>query len=128
MYRKPTFTELYTRSTKLVLDDITLIFIKTLVHRALLICSTNKLEQELELIKKIFCDSRYPVNVVQATINAKVTQFHKSKDFNRKKCCVMFSSRSMLKYIHKNELPNNPVFHQFKCQCEPGYIGKTKHI
>lgn len=70
-------TELYTCWDSLVSEGKRL---KTLVYWALLICSSNKLEQELEFIRKIFCEIGYPLDV-QSSINATITQFHKLK------CC-----------------------------------------
>lgn len=49
--------------------------ISTLVHRALLICSPCKLNEELANIYNIFCNNGYLENVVKGMVDCKVTCF-----------------------------------------------------
>ena len=68
VYRKKTFTGQYVkwqsfcprkRKTKLV---------ATLVHRAMKVCSTSKLNDEIDYIKRMLCDNGYPEEIVQRII------------------------------------------------------------
>ena len=46
--------------------------ITTLVHRALMICTKNKLKQEIDFIKKILLDNGYPEDIVLKHISKKI--------------------------------------------------------
>lgn len=62
--------------------------VKTLVHWVLMICSLNKLEQEFILIREIFYDLGYPLDIVQSSINVKIAYFFRPKHFGFEKCPV----------------------------------------
>lgn len=64
--QKPTLTGLYTCWDSFCPRWYKINFLKTLVHQALLICSMNKLEQELETVRKIFCNNGNTLDVVQS--------------------------------------------------------------
>lgn len=53
-----------------------------LVHCTLLICCTIEFEQELEFIKKIFCNNVYLLEVGQYSINAQITSLQSINYFN----------------------------------------------
>ena len=61
---------------------------KTLVHRAPMICSKNKLGSELDTIKRILIENGYPENVTSACIREKVATFVSNKRFGSEKCPV----------------------------------------
>ena len=63
VYRKPTFTGQYIRWNSFCPKQRKVNLVKTLVHRALMICSKSKLHAELEKLKTIFLDNDYPENV-----------------------------------------------------------------
>lgn len=67
----------------------------------ILVCSTNKLEQELGFIKKRFCDNGYSLDIVQSSINAGITQFHKSKDFGPKNVLHIIDCHRLEKFMWK---------------------------
>ena len=54
VYRKPTFSRLYTRWSSFCPKQRKISLIKTLTNRALMICSKSKLDSELEKLTKTF--------------------------------------------------------------------------
>ena len=129
--------------------------IKTLVHRALMICS------ELDKIKQLLIENRYPADVLLSCINQKLANFAAEKKFGPEKCpvylklpwignvsskfenqinkgitsCfytvkpfVVYNTRVMLPSAKKDSVPTtqkNCVVHQFSCRCEARYVGRT---
>ena len=88
VYRKPTFTGQYLRWESLFLFKRKMSVISTLIHRALMICTKRRLNEEIERIKKILLDNGYPKNVINAQITKKITQFSTLKRFGPEKCPV----------------------------------------
>ena len=64
VYRKPTFSGQYIRWKSFSPRKRKTNLIATLVHRALMICTKNKLKQEIDFIKKVLLDNGYPEAVV----------------------------------------------------------------
>ena len=60
----------------------------TQVHRALKICSKNKLKEEINRIKEILLDNGYSEAFVLKQISKKITQFTTPKRFGSDKCPV----------------------------------------
>ena len=75
VYRKPTFSGQYIRWESFSLRKRKTNLIATLVHRALMICTKNKLKQEIDFIKKILLDNGYPEDIVLKHISKKIAQF-----------------------------------------------------
>ena len=63
-------------------------FIKTLVHRAHLICSKTKLGPELEKIKQLLIENGYQADVLLSCINQKLANFAAEKPIAPEKCPV----------------------------------------
>ena len=63
-------------------------FIKTLIHRALMICSKTKLGPELDKIKQLPIENGYPADVLLSCINQKLANFAAEKTFDPEKCQV----------------------------------------
>ena len=61
MYRKPTFTGLYTRWDSFCDTRQKINLVKSLTSRAVKICTSDKIEQELVTLTKIFEENRYPL-------------------------------------------------------------------
>ena len=59
-----------------------------LVHRALMICTKNKLKQGIDFIKKILLDNGYFEDIVLKHISKKIAQFSTAKPFGPEKCPV----------------------------------------
>ena len=80
VYRKLTFTGQYLcwESFSPLKRKINLI--STLVHRALMICTKRRLNEEIERIKKILLDNGYPKNVINTQITKKIAQFSSLSD------------------------------------------------
>lgn len=49
-----------------------------MVHHAIIICSENKINLEIEFIMKILVENAYSVDIAQAIIRAKIAQINKS--------------------------------------------------
>ena len=64
IYRKPTFTGQYIRWNSFSPKQRKINLIKTLVHRALMICSKTKLGSELDKIKQLLNENGYPEDVI----------------------------------------------------------------
>ena len=115
VYRKPTFSGHYIRWNSFSPKDRKIGLIKTLVHRALMICSKNKLGSELDTIKRIFIENGYPENVTSACIKEKVANFVSNKRFGPEKCPVYLKMPWVgdvsLKYENQIKKAINFCFH-----------------
>ena len=65
IYRKPTFTGLYTRWDSYCATGQKIALIRSLTQRAKKICSAQYLDAEVENLKKIFCKNGYPEPIVR---------------------------------------------------------------
>ena len=65
VYRKPTFTGQYLRWESFSLTKQKTNLISTLVHRALMICTKSKLNEEINNIKNILLDNGYPESIIE---------------------------------------------------------------
>ena len=86
IYRKPTFTGLYTRWDSFTARRYKINLIKCLANRAVRICSTNYLPAELQQLKQIFSSNGYPRRLVENTLNSVVCP--KLKSFGPAKCSI----------------------------------------
>jgi len=73
VYRKPTFIGQYTPWDSFGPPKCKTNLIGTLVHRALKICSKNKLQQQLDYIRSILRDNGYQENIINTSISKKIT-------------------------------------------------------
>ena len=64
VYRKPTYTELYITWDSFCARKYKVNLVRNLVLCATRICSTSKLQQELDFLKSIFSRNGYPDDVV----------------------------------------------------------------
>ena len=88
VYRKPTFTGQYTHWDSFGRKKRKTNLIGTFVHRALEICSPEKLSYEVCKIKNILRQNGYPENVINFGIKKKISNFQTPKRFVREKCPV----------------------------------------
>ena len=88
VYRKPTFTGQYIRWNSFCPKQRKVNLVKTLVHRALMICSKSKLHAELEKLKTIFLDNGYPEDVILSYTKEKIASFSAVQKFGPQKCPV----------------------------------------
>ena len=65
VYRKPTFTGLYTRWDSFTSTNHKVNLIKSLASRAKRICSPETLDEEVVVLKKLFLDNGYPSGLVE---------------------------------------------------------------
>jgi len=66
--------------------------ISTLTHRAMFICSPEKLQDELHAITSMLLNNGYPENVIKTSISKKIQQFNAPVKFGLEKCpvCSLF--------------------------------------
>ena len=88
IYRKPTFTGQYIRWNSFRPKTRKISLIKTLVHRALMICTKTKLGPELDKIKQLLIENGYPADVLLSCINQKLANFAAEKPIDSEKCPV----------------------------------------
>ena len=108
--------------------------IKTLTHRALIICSESTLDSEIKFISETLANNGFPLSVIQTFIVNKITEFIKPKQASVQKCpvylclpwldgiskqitqtiqrfyfssniCVVFHTKPILASIRKDVLP-----------------------
>ena len=68
IYRKPTYTGQYTRWDAFTARKHKINLVRCLTNRAARICSPQRLDEELDCIRKIFANNGYPLHVVNRTI------------------------------------------------------------
>ena len=88
IYRKPTFTGQYIRWNSFSPKTRKISLIKTLVLRALMICSKTKLGPELDKIKQLLIENGYSADVLLSCINKKLANFATEKSYGPEKCPV----------------------------------------
>ena len=88
LHRKSTFTGLYIRWDSFCPKKCKFNLIKTLVHRALMICSVSKLDCEVSYITETLCNNGFPEDIVRSVIRDKVAHFNKIKVASAQKCPV----------------------------------------
>ena len=86
--RKPTFTGQYIRWNSFSPKARKICLIKTLVHRALMICSRTKLGSELDRVKQLLIENGYPDDVLISCIKQKLANFAAEKPCGPEKCPV----------------------------------------
>ena len=88
IYRKPTFSGLYLNWFSFAPLGRKINLIRTLVHRALKICSPALLSKELDTIFNVLIENGYPRQIVSNTITKKIDNFSLPKKFGPLKCPV----------------------------------------
>ena len=78
IYRKPTFSGDYTRWDSFAPLNHKLQLIDMLAHRAISICSSSKITDELDKIRSIFRDIGYPPATIESRIKYKISNFSSS--------------------------------------------------
>ena len=88
VYRKPTFSGLYTRWESFCSKRRKCALVATLTHRAIKICSQQRLQAELDFIKSVLASNGYPQDLVNTIIRSKITSLSNDKVYGPKKCPV----------------------------------------
>ena len=88
IYRKPTFTGQYLHWNSFSPTKRKINLISTLTHRALSICSPERLQSELDQIKSILLANGYPENSINSSIAKKTKQFYALPTLGPEKCPV----------------------------------------
>ena len=72
VYRKPTFTGLYTKWDSFCDTKQKISLVRSLTSREIKICSKSTLQEELNNLRRIFEGNGYPRNVIESTISKTV--------------------------------------------------------
>ena len=88
VYRKPTFSGLYMNWESFCPRSRKTNLVKTLVHRAVRICSAPRLPEELQFIKNIFLKNGYPEQLIQSCILRKMSSLGREPLLGPRKCPV----------------------------------------
>ena len=88
IYWITTFTGQYICSNYFSQKTRKISFIKTSVHRAIMICSRTKLGSEINNIKQLFIENGYPADVLFSCINQKLANFATETTFGTEKSPV----------------------------------------
>ena len=91
IYRKPTFTGQYLRWNSFSSQKRKTNVILTLTHRAMAICSPEKLPSELDKIKFILQTNGYLEHVVKSCMAKKMKQFEALPEFGPEICPIYLS-------------------------------------
>ena len=88
IYRKPTFTGQYICWDSFGPSKRKTNQIGTLVHRAQVICSKSKLQQELDFIRSILRQNCYSEVIISLTISKKIARFYQPVKEGPQKCLI----------------------------------------
>ena len=88
VYKKPTFTGQYLRWESFSPTKQKTNLMSTLAHRALIICTKSKPNEEIKHIKNILLDNGYPESLIDCNIFKKIAQVFMPKRFDPEKCSV----------------------------------------
>ena len=88
VYRKPIFTGQYLRWNSFSPQKRKINLIDTLVHRAFIICSKNKLDPELGKIRLILLENGYPEQAINSAFKRKPQQLNFNLIHTVEKCPV----------------------------------------
>ena len=152
IHRKNAITNVQLKPNSCHDDQVKYGVFKGFIHRAMVICSEQYLEEELEFLIKIFIENGYNEKVLRKIIRNKKTADKKQSDdpkkfvslpfvpnlskklkniFFKAGYTVMFKSgrnlSSILTSRNKQKLPENsyPGVYKQPCNCLSNYIGQT---
>ena len=105
VYRKPAFPASYLRWNAFAPLKRKISLVEILTHRAMNICSSSTLTDELNTIRRIFNDNGYPTTVVERTIRFK---HQGTSAWTKEGCClpqtpIQRSSIWKVFQVHQNE-------------------------
>ena len=86
LYRKPTFTGLYTRWDSFGSTKQKINLIKTLTIRVLMIYSESTLGSEIKLISDTFANKSFLLSIIQTVIANKIIEFDNINQASVQKC------------------------------------------
>ena len=88
IYRKPTITGQYIRLDTFGPSKRITNLIGTRTHRALVICSKSKLQQEVDSIRSILRRNGDSEVIINSTISKKIARFYEPVNEGQQKCLV----------------------------------------
>ena len=126
IYRKPTFTGQYIRWNSFSPKMRKISLIKTLVQRALTICSKTKFGSELDKIKQLLIENGYPTDLLLSCINKKIANFTAEKTFGPEKCQVCLKLPWIGNVSSKFENQTNKAITSCFYAVKPRVVYKTR--
>ena len=99
IYRKPTFTGQYLRWNSFSPRKRKTNLILTLTHRALAICSPERLPSELHKIKSILLTNGYPEHVMKSFMATKMKQYHALPKFGPENAPFIYVSHGSVLFL-----------------------------
>ena len=114
VYRKPTFSGLYTRFNSFCPLTRKRSLVHILVHRAMKICSPSALDAELAFLKEVFCKNGYPEHFVTSCIKRKLDSgLNSSLKWTAKDAPCMFGcpgrGNCLRKLVSRSGVPSHAV-------------------
>ena len=88
IYRKPTSTGFYIRWDSFFPPKWKINLIKTLTHRALMICSKSKFDDDFRFISDTLCENCFPERIVRSVLGIKIYDCNRIKPDIVQKCPV----------------------------------------
>ena len=95
VYRKPTFTGQYLSWNSFSPQKRKINLIGTLVHRAFMICSKSKLDQELGKIHSILLENGFPERVINSAFKRKLQQLNSNPVHTVKSALSTYTSHGL---------------------------------
>ena len=89
VFRKPTFTGLYTRWDSYAPTNQKINLIKSLTTRAVRICSPSTMDHELRTLQELFVKNGYPLHLVERTIEQTVQNIKEPKTMDMDRHAVL---------------------------------------
>ena len=122
VYRKSTFTGLYTNWNSFEPTKRKTNIVGTLVHRELKICSKNKLQEELNQIKSILQQNGYPEIVIISSMKNKLSRFYLEPKEGPQSCPVNLKLPWIEKISLKFEIQKNLLSKNIMEQLNPAFF------
>ena len=128
VYRKPTFTGLYTNWNSFEPIKRKTNLVGTLIHRALKICSKSKLQEELNQIRSILQQNGYSEIVINSSIRNKIFRFNLEPKKESQRCPVYLELPRIGKISLKFESQIKSVVQKYYGAVNPHVFFSTRKL
>ena len=128
VYRKSTFTGLYTNWNSFEPTKRKTNLVGTLVHRELKICSKNKLQEELNQIRSILQQNGYPEIVIISSMKNKLSRFYLEPKEGPQRCPVNLKLPWIEKISLKFEIQIKSAVKKYYGTVEPRVLFLTRKL
>ena len=128
VYRKPSFTGLYTNWNSFEPTKRKTNLVGTLVHRALKICLKSKLQEELNQIISILQQNGHPEIVINSSIRNKISCFNLEPKEGPQKCPFHFKLSWIRKISLKFEIQMKPTVEKCYGAVDPRVLFSARKL